>query len=234
MVTLGDENDPTTGGSDMGALSATAPKASETEAPEAEGHGAPEMPRTQATSWPVPPPDGYTADDLDRLPDLPPHTELIDGSLVFVSPQKLFHMLVLRLLERSLEPACPKGLRVRREMTVLLGPQQRPEPDIMVVRADAETGSDQTSYPADSVLLAVEVVSPDSRARDRERKPQLYAKAGIKHFWRIEDEQGGVVVYVYELDPATGAYVATGVHRKELKLGVPFDIEIDLTEIDGM
>ncbi|OWA14688.1 hypothetical protein B9W68_11140 [Streptomyces sp. CS227] len=38
--------------------------------------------------WPVPPQDGYTVDDLLTLPDLPPHTELIDGSLVFVSPQR--------------------------------------------------------------------------------------------------------------------------------------------------
>ncbi|MFI9415012.1 hypothetical protein [Nocardia gamkensis] len=33
--------------------------------------------------WLRPPPGGFVAEDLDRLPDLPPHTELIDGSLVF-------------------------------------------------------------------------------------------------------------------------------------------------------
>ncbi|WP_316575932.1 hypothetical protein [Nocardia canadensis] len=31
-------------------------------------------------SWPVPPPGGYFAEDLDHLSDLPPHTQLIDGS----------------------------------------------------------------------------------------------------------------------------------------------------------
>ena len=44
-------------------------------------------PEAPEPSWPVPPVGGWTADDLDRLPNLPPHTELIDGSLVFVSPQ---------------------------------------------------------------------------------------------------------------------------------------------------
>lgn len=29
--------------------------------------------------WPIPPTEGWTADDLDRIPGLPPHTELIDG-----------------------------------------------------------------------------------------------------------------------------------------------------------
>lgn len=35
-----------------------------------------------SSRWPVPPQDGYTVDDLFTLPDLPPHTELLDGSLV--------------------------------------------------------------------------------------------------------------------------------------------------------
>lgn len=35
----------------------------------------------QPNRWPVPPEGGWTADDLDRIPGLPPHTELIDGSL---------------------------------------------------------------------------------------------------------------------------------------------------------
>lgn len=41
--------------------------------------------------WPIPPEGGWTSDDLDRIPGLPPHTELIDGSLVFMSPQRKFH-----------------------------------------------------------------------------------------------------------------------------------------------
>lgn len=192
--------------------------------------------RPEGVVWPVPPPDGYTADDLDRIPDLPPHTELIDGSLVFVSPQKLFHMKVIRLLDRRLETNMPDHLRVRREMTVVVGRRQRPEPDILLVRADAEEGqeSDLTAYPPEAVELAVEVVSPDSEERDRERKPQLYAGAGIPHFWRIEEDAGRPVVYVYELDPATKGYALTGIHRERLKTTAPFDIDIDLAEIDRM
>lgn len=47
--------------------------------------------KRSATAWPVPPREGWTVDDLDTLPGLPPHTELIDGSLVLVSPQRRFH-----------------------------------------------------------------------------------------------------------------------------------------------
>lgn len=72
--------------------------------------------------WLRPPPDGRFADDLDRLPGLPAHTQLIDGSLVLASPQKLFHSLTLRLLEQSLARQVPAGrYRVRREMSVKIG-----------------------------------------------------------------------------------------------------------------
>jgi hypothetical protein len=58
-----------------------------------ESPSVPDHPARSAVSlWPVPPADGYTVDDLFTLPGLPPHTELIDGSLVFVSPQRDFHL----------------------------------------------------------------------------------------------------------------------------------------------
>ncbi|MGV9411925.1 Uma2 family endonuclease [Nocardia sp. NPDC003693] len=181
-------------------------------------------------AWAIPPLGGYVADDLDRLPDLPPHTELIDGSLVFGSPQMKFHALVIDLLVTSLRALAPTTVRVRREMTVTLGTRQRPEPDLLIVHVSGEQGPEQTSYRPADVVLAVEVVSPDSIVRDRERKPQLYGQAGIPHFWRVENVHDRAVVYVYELDPATKAYAPTGIHHDRLRLSVPFDIDIDLTE----
>ncbi|WP_433712783.1 Uma2 family endonuclease [Nocardia sp. CA-084685] len=184
--------------------------------------------------WLRPPPGGFVAEDLDRLPDLPPHTELIDGSLVFVSPQAEFHMLVISLLENMLRRFAPEGMRVRREMTVTLGRNQRPEPDVLVLRANATSDPSATSYNAEDVVLAIEVVSAESQTRDRERKPQLYAQAGIPHFWRIENADGRPVVYVYELDPATSLYALTGIHHERLQLSTPFKIEIDLSDIDRL
>ncbi|MBB6548843.1 Uma2 family endonuclease [Nonomuraea rubra] len=184
--------------------------------------------------WVFPPPQGFVAEDLDRIPDLPAHTELIDGSLVFVSPQANFHMLAVSLLEAELRRAAPANLRVRREMSVILDRDQRPEPDLCVVAADAVEGRRQTFFEARDVSLVVEVVSPESQTRDRQRKPSLYARAAIPHFWRFEDQSDKLVVYVYELDPATKCYVPTGIHHDRLKLTVPFDVDIDLTTIDRM
>jgi Uma2 family endonuclease len=185
-------------------------------------------------AWAFPPPGGFTADDLDRLTKLPPHTELIDGSLVFVSPQADFHSLTVDVLVSGLRQGTPEHLRVRREMTVTLGRRQRPEPDLLVIRAGADPGPKGTAYRAADAVLVVEVMSPESEERDRKRKPQLYAEAGIPHFWRVENDSGRPIVYTYELDPATHSYVPTGIHHDRLKTNVPFDIDIDLTEIDEL
>ncbi len=105
------------------------------------------VPEFGEVTIPMPPPQGFTADDLDRIPDLPPHTELIDGSLVLVSPQKLFHTLVLELLGDALKAHLPSGLRVAREFSVRLGERQRPEPDLTPVRADAFARLEQAWFP---------------------------------------------------------------------------------------
>ncbi|MBD0739479.1 Uma2 family endonuclease [Streptomyces sp. CBMA29] len=194
------------------------------------------MTAEQLPDWVFPPPGGFTADDLDRIPELPPHTELIDGSLVFVSPQKYFHALVISLLEFALRAQAPAEFRVGREMTVVLDKRNRPEPDVSVVHraAVSETG-DETAFTAQDVVLAVEVVSPESEARDRTRKPQLYAEAGIRHFWRVEQSTGRrPVVYAFELEPATATYVPVGIFHDRLKLSAPFTLDIDLAAIDDM
>ena len=185
----------------------------------------PEEPR-----WSVPE-GGITAADLDHIPGLPPHTELIDGGLFFMSPQKRFHDRTILRLQLGLMATLPPDLDVAREMSIILSEQRRPEPDLSVLSIDAVGDGSETWYPADTVVLAVEVVSPDSQIRDRKLKPAMYAQAGIQHFWRVEESEGKPVVYVYELDPATSSYALTGIHHDRLKLTVPYEIDVDLNGI---
>jgi Uma2 family endonuclease len=189
-------------------------------------------PPESQVNWPIPPEDGYFAEDLDTIPDLPPHTQLIDGSLVFVSPQVLFHKRAITRLVQQLSAAAPPEFAVQWEMTVTLGSKQRLEPDVMVTWAAAEVSDDQSDFKPEDVLLVVEVVSNESRLRDRERKPALYAGAGIRRFWRVENLDGRPTLYMYELDPATRSYVGTGIVRDPVSVDEPFPVEIDLTGIN--
>ncbi|NUS10034.1 MAG: Uma2 family endonuclease [Streptomyces sp.] len=203
---------------------------------EAESRTRPSEPRQpDGSPWPIPPEGGYSLDDLYTL-DLPPHTQLIDGSLVFVSPQRKFHSLAIDLLVHRLRSLAPDHLRVRREMAVVISPRTVPEPDVIVVNAEADADEYQTRYDVADIVLAIEVVSPDSEARDRDYKPHKYAHAGIPHFWRVEMDERAQrpVVYVFELEPTTKTYVPTGIHRNQFKVEVPYPITVDLTEIDRM
>ncbi len=123
--------------------------------------------------------DGYTVDDLFTLPDLPRHTELIDGSLVFASPQTNFHCTAVDLLMSGLRTSRPAEFKISRDMTVILDRRNGSEPDVSVIRAAAVTGRDQMSFQGRDVLLAIEVVTRASASRDRTTKPWKYAAAGI-------------------------------------------------------
>ncbi|MGW0470356.1 Uma2 family endonuclease [Streptomyces coeruleorubidus] len=188
-------------------------------------------PKASTPTWPTPPEDGWTADDLDRLPNLPPHTELIDGSLVFVSPQTLFHSRAVDFFNWQLQSPAPTKYEVVREFTIDIDRQNRPEPNVIVVRGDVVEDPEQTRYPAESVLLAIEVVSADSVSRDRETMPLKYARAGIPHYWRVENEKGLAAVHAFELEPTTGAYTGTGIFRERMKVSAPFPVDLDLTGI---
>ncbi|MCP2344138.1 Uma2 family endonuclease [Nonomuraea roseoviolacea] len=163
---------------------------------------------------------------LDRLPaGAPRGVELIDGALVWTPPQTASHMLTVRLLEQGFQ--VPGGLAVAWGMTVTLDCRQRPRADLLIVRRAALTLATRTFFPED-VHLVVEVASEPSIDRDRTTKPAKYAQAGIKHFWRVEEEDDQPVVYTFELEPAVKAYVPTGIHRKRLQTFIGFELDIDL------
>jgi Uma2 family endonuclease len=174
--------------------------------------------------------EGWFADDLDRLPEAPRHTELLDGALVFLTfPQRSWHGRLVTALALSLSEQAPPGVDVEREMTIRLDDRNRPEPDLLLTTASYDP--DRTWYAPDTVLLVVEVVSPESAHRDRTVKLRKYAEAGIAHYWRIEDEDEAPVVHTYELDGPTRSYAPTGIHRHELRVGTPYAMQLDLDKL---
>jgi Uma2 family endonuclease len=189
---------------------------------------------TALPQWMYPPRDsGWEADDLDLLPpDAPRHIELLDGALIFnMSPQRSWHDRVIRRLTAILEAAAPAGWTVEAQMTVKLNRRSRPEPD--VIAASVPYDPQRTRFLPEETALVVEVVSAESEDRDRRYKPGLYAEAGIRNLWRIEDERGLPVVHSYELDDTTHVYVATGVHRGRFESAVPFAVDVDLAGLVG-
>lgn len=86
-------------------------------------------------------------------------------------------------------------------------------------------------FAPEDMLLAVEVASPSTVTQDKTLKAEVYARAGIPTYWRIELDEGPIL-YVYELngdtyDPPT-AYKPGAI--AELK--APFPVSFDPDRFD--
>lgn len=167
----------------------------------------------------------FTVDDLLRFPDDGNRYELFNGSLlVSPSPVPLHQYAILRLA-RILEDAAPPELQPMQEVNLRVSGRDFFIPDLVVVPAETVEETELMFAPRD-VLLAVEIVSPTTRARDRHLKRAAYAAAGIPAYWRVELSDGPSV-HVHELagdeyKPAE-KYDAGEVAR----LSAPFEVSFD-------
>lgn len=175
---------------------------------------------------PLTPPDGWTLDNLP-LADLPKHTELIRGTLV-MSPQSVWHMCAVSTLMTLVEQPCPRRFMVQRRMAVKRSPRTAPEPDLSIIHA-AVYDHDRYFYLPEEVVLAAEVISPESEERDREDKPVLYAMMGIPTFWLVERGEDDVPI-VHEHYLYAGVYKLMKTHVGRLTTEVPFPIDIPLVD----
>jgi Uma2 family endonuclease len=103
-------------------------------------------------------------------------------------------------------------------------------PDVLVADREAVVTNRSGILDAATVVLVVEIVSPGSRTMDRIAKPEVYARAGIASFWRVELDEGPVVV-AYRLDH--GRYRETGTaHPGEpLTVDQPFPVTVDPADL---
>ncbi len=154
--------------------------------------------------------------------------EWVDGEVVPMSPVGLEHqhvagflLEVIRLYVRT------KGLGV-----VLHDPFQMRlvnssrVPDVLFV-SNANLSRLKESYLDGAADLVVEVISPESRARDRGEKFYEYESAGVREYWLIDPERKQVEFY--QLDER-GVYQtilpdAEGVYHSKVLEGMWFKIE---------
>jgi Uma2 family endonuclease len=161
-------------------------------------------------------------------PDAPEHFDLIDGELVPRARQTIWHMLAVDAVMAALAAQAPADLEVARRMTVVCGPHQAPEPDLCLVRRVYDL--EAALLDASDIRLVVEVVSPDSDICDKERKPRIYAAAGIPHYWIVDREGQTTVVHAYDLDPVRRVYGPATIFRDRTDVAIPFPVSVDLSK----
>ncbi|MFF8557046.1 Uma2 family endonuclease [Streptomyces sp. NPDC015501] len=127
----------------------------------------------------------WTLTDVLALPEGPAQrVELVGGKLMMSPAPGLPHQRASHRLHNLLEQAAAAG-EVFEAINVVV-PDGLLIPDLVVI--DAMASAEMTAVPAHDVLLVVKIASPSTRVTDRKLKPQLYAAAGIGHYWRIELE----------------------------------------------
>ena len=153
---------------------------------------------------PVMPREGdWTVDDLVDLPDDGLQYELADGVLLVTPAPRPRHQRVLGNLFILLRAAVPDHLEVFMAPLDFQPTRRRSlQPDLLVVRRD-DVGELNIQRP---LLLAVEVLSPSTRAKDLLLKRGLYEDSGVSSYWIVDPEEPSVVV----LELRNGSYEEVG------------------------
>ena len=129
--------------------------------------------------------------------------ELLEGYLVTKMPPNPPHSGTVHRVGKRLRRYLPAGWEDRGQAPVRL-PDSRPEPDVAVVREEANDYT--TRHPtATDVGLVVEV-SDSSLATDQRDKARVYAAAGVPHYWIVNLPDQRIEVYSA---PVGGMYTVT-------------------------
>lgn len=136
-------------------------------------------------------PGPYTWDDFVVLAE-DDGRELIDGHLIEVEvPTQLHELIVVRLvalLELWAE-AHEGGDVLASGYKVRINLRRGVMPDVQYFRPGRLPSSEQQGLVSGRPDLAVEVVSPSSRAVDRVTKLNWYARKGVPEYWIVDPEE---------------------------------------------
>ena len=133
--------------------------------------------------------------------------ELLEGKIIDMSPIGPFHGGVTKRLIRFFTALAKGRWIVSAQDPVHLDEYSEPQPDLMLLKPDADDYTSRHPRPED-VFLLVEVAD-SSLLRDQRDKTRIYARAGIPIYWIVNLVDQRVEVYTQPSGPtAVPAYGA--------------------------
>lgn len=167
-----------------------------------------------------------TRADLDKMPEDGHRYELIDGVLIVSPAPRIRHQDVVGQMYLLLHAACPGELKVlMAPVDVALSDDTVMQPDLLVARRSDFTEHDLPTAP----MLAIEVLSPSTRAFDLLLKKDRLQRAGCKSYWVVDPDVPGVSMW----NLADGSYAEAGVATGDelIRAELPFPIEFTPTSL---
>lgn len=163
----------------------------------------------------------WTVDNLRALPDDGLQYELADGLLLVTPAPRPPHQRAAGRLFTVLNGACPPDLEVFFAPLDFQPTRRRSlQPDVLVVRKQ-DIGQTAIERP---LVLAVEVLSPSTRAKDLILKRELYASSGVASYWAVDLDVPSITAWRLRDGEYVDERAATG--RDELRVEVPFPIAL--------
>jgi Uma2 family endonuclease len=171
--------------------------------------------------------EGFTIDDLDRMPDDGHRYELLDGTLIVSPAPGMPHQRVAIVLAMLLEQACPEDIVVFPNINVRFDTATALEPDVVVARPTDPGGARLVDPP----LLAVEVLSPDSALRDLNLKKAAYERYGVPSYWVIDPNLDRPSLRAFELSHGVYREIAHVTGDQAFHAQHPFAVQIVPTRL---
>ena len=109
--------------------------------------------------------------------------ELLDGEIITINPEKPIHSSRIDTVADYLRDLLRGKAKIREAHPITLN-NSEPEPDIAIVRSQANNYASRHPYPQDIHFLIE--VSNNSLSKDLEEKSVIYAQNGILEYWVID------------------------------------------------
>ena len=139
-------------------------------------------------AMPAPPAPITTIEQLLALPEDGLRHELLDGVHAVTPAPSLPHQAVLGAVSYALQ----RGLEGHAQLMLLaspadivLSPRTLVQPDLFIIRKPANIRLARWSD-VGVPLLAIELLSPGTAARDRGAKRRIYQQAGVAEYWIVD------------------------------------------------
>jgi len=142
-------------------------------------------------------PLAWTVDDLDLLPDDGNRYEIIDGEL-FVTPAPIYvhQRAQMQLISRMLGYVEALDLELLAAPTAVRASElTEVQPDLLVLYRSPPNALEARWVPMPTLALAVEILSPSTRQRDRGLKRRTYLANGVAEYWIVDLQRRCVQVW---------------------------------------
>jgi len=140
-----------------------------------------------------------SAEMVRSLPEDGKRYETVHGELLVIPSPSAWHQRIVLRLARALAEYVDKhrvGELFVSPADISWGPDTLVQPDVFVIDIEEARTSDWSSM--QTLLLAVEVLSPATSRQDRFAKRRLYQEVGVPLYWIVNPDQKTVEVWTPE------------------------------------